>query len=239
MTKRSKPFNSTVKGNAQEAYARSVRMLIQFYGKTPDRSPNRNFRTIFFNEKMSIGGLPIPCGYAIAAYASFEQVLQRNWHILGILRAQTERRLPAILSVEEVRKLLAPLKPPELCLSFHRILLRSETSRGTLSRSLRYRYDRMMIHVHRGKGAKDRYVPLPQSTLNLLRTIGSPTAILLSSFQPLAEPDKGSRRLRLPWPKAVSKGPSVEPSLLPKSQKNGLRSYPPALLCHSSFRGRG
>jgi hypothetical protein len=23
----------------------------------------------------------------------------------------------------------------------------------------------MMIHVHRGKGAKDRYVPLPQSTL--------------------------------------------------------------------------
>lgn len=28
---------------------------------------------------------------------------------------------------------------------------------------------RMMIHVHRGKGAKDRYVPLPQATLNLLR----------------------------------------------------------------------
>jgi integrase/recombinase XerD len=27
----------------------------------------------------------------------------------------------------------------------------------------------MMIHVHRGKGAKDRYVPLPQATLNLLR----------------------------------------------------------------------
>lgn len=28
---------------------------------------------------------------------------------------------------------------------------------------------RMMIHVHRGKGAKDRFVPLPQETLNLLR----------------------------------------------------------------------
>jgi integrase len=28
---------------------------------------------------------------------------------------------------------------------------------------------RMMIHVHRGKGAKDRYVPLPNSTLGLLR----------------------------------------------------------------------
>ena len=28
---------------------------------------------------------------------------------------------------------------------------------------------RMMVHVHRGKGAKDRYVPLPTSTLLLLR----------------------------------------------------------------------
>jgi integrase len=28
---------------------------------------------------------------------------------------------------------------------------------------------RMRIHVHRGKGAKDRYVPLPAATLDLLR----------------------------------------------------------------------
>jgi len=28
---------------------------------------------------------------------------------------------------------------------------------------------RMMVHIHRGKGAKDRYIPLPQSTLLLLR----------------------------------------------------------------------
>jgi len=29
--------------------------------------------------------------------------------------------------------------------------------------------DRMRIHVHRGKGAKDRQVPLPEATLNVLR----------------------------------------------------------------------
>jgi integrase/recombinase XerD len=28
---------------------------------------------------------------------------------------------------------------------------------------------RMLVHVHRGKGAKDRYVPLPASTLAMLR----------------------------------------------------------------------
>jgi len=29
---------------------------------------------------------------------------------------------------------------------------------------------RLMIHVHRGKGAKDRFVPLPHATLAILRT---------------------------------------------------------------------
>ena len=29
--------------------------------------------------------------------------------------------------------------------------------------------ERMMVHIHRGKGAKDRYVPLPSSTLTWLR----------------------------------------------------------------------
>src|SRR5688572_12365565 len=37
-------------------------------------------------------------------------VLARDWHILSILRAQNEHRLPAVLSVDEVRNLLAQVK---------------------------------------------------------------------------------------------------------------------------------
>jgi site-specific recombinase XerD len=32
---------------------------------------------------------------------------------------------------------------------------------------------RMLVHVHHGKGAKDRYVPLPSRTLSLLRQYGA------------------------------------------------------------------
>jgi site-specific recombinase XerD len=29
----------------------------------------------------------------------------------------------------------------------------------------------MMVHIHRGKGSKDRYIPLPSSTLNVSRAL--------------------------------------------------------------------
>jgi integrase/recombinase XerD len=35
--------------------------------------------------------------------------------------------------------------------------------------------ERMLVHVRRGKGAKDRYVPLPSRTLTLLRQYGTAT----------------------------------------------------------------
>jgi integrase/recombinase XerD len=38
----------------------------------------------------------------------YVHVLACDWHILSILRAQNEHRLPAVLSVDEVRKLFGP-----------------------------------------------------------------------------------------------------------------------------------
>jgi site-specific recombinase XerD len=100
----------------------------------------------------------------------YVHVLARDWHILSILRAQNEHRLPAVLSVEEVRSILAQVK------TFHNhVFLSTVYSCGLrLHEGLHLEVSdidsqRMMIHVHRGKGAKDRYVPLPQSTLHLLR----------------------------------------------------------------------
>ena len=44
---------------------------------------------------------------------------------------------------------------------------------------------RLMLHVHRGKGARDRVLPLPQQTLLLLRQYWKkPTAIPACCFPP-------------------------------------------------------
>ncbi|HEY7318460.1 MAG TPA: tyrosine-type recombinase/integrase [Candidatus Binatia bacterium] len=55
---------------------------------------------------------------------------------------------------------------------------------------------RMMIHVHRGKGAKDRYLPLPNPTLNCCANTGALTAIPGCSSQRSAEAAKPPHRLK-------------------------------------------
>jgi site-specific recombinase XerD len=155
----------------QQAYTRSVHMLSQFYGKTPDLVTEQELQDYFLQRKNVNHWSPKTMRICYCGIRFFyEKVLDRNWHILSILRAQNERRLPAVLSVEEVRSLFAHIKTFQ-----NYAYLSTVYSCGLrLHEALHLEVSdidssRMMIHVHRGKGAKDRYVALPQSTLQLLR----------------------------------------------------------------------
>jgi len=100
----------------------------------------------------------------------FVQVLRRDWNLFNFLRAKSESRLPAVLSREEVRAVLGCVRTPH-----NRAYLSTVYACGLRLQEALYLEvsdidaDRMMIHVHRGKGAKDRFVPLPKKTLDTLR----------------------------------------------------------------------
>ena len=155
----------------QECYTRAVRLLVDFYQKTPDLVIEPELQDYFLHRrnvsKWSAATLRI-------AYSGikffFIHVLQRDWHIFSYLKAKREQRLPCILSREEVFSILNHLT------TFHNYAFHS-TVYGCglrISEALALQVSdidgkRMMIHVHRGKGAKDRYVPLAQDTYQLLR----------------------------------------------------------------------
>jgi len=156
---------------SQQAYARAVRMLVQFYGKSPDEIAEEELQDYFLHRKNVSKWSPNTMRICYCGIRFFYQhVLQRDWHILNILRAQTEHRLPSVLSLEEVRKLLGCVKTAQ-----NYVFLSTVYSCGLRLQEAQHLEvsdvdsKRMMIHVHRGKGAKDRYVPLPHSTLKLLR----------------------------------------------------------------------
>jgi len=192
----------------QQAYTRSVRMLSQFYEKTPDLVSEQELQDYFLQRKNVNHWSPKTMRICYCGIRFFYvNVLERNWHILSILRAQNERRLPAVLSVDEARSLLAHIK------TFHNYAYLSTVySCGLrLHEGLHLEVSdidssRMMIHVHRGKGAKDRYVPLPQSTLKLLRRYWLTHRHPCLRFPALGRSGTGAKQAQTPMAKSSVQG---------------------------------
>jgi integrase/recombinase XerD len=155
----------------QEAYTRAVRQLAAHYHKSPDQISEAELRQYFLYLKNVKHYSRPTMTVAICGIRFFyEQTLQRNWAIFGIVRPAPEKKLPVILSLAEVRQILAGVRLPRYKVGLTTIYscgLRLQE--GTHLQVADIDSARMMIHVRHGKGAKDRYVPLPQRTLQLLR----------------------------------------------------------------------
>jgi integrase/recombinase XerD len=156
----------------QEAYVREGRLLAQFYHQSPDRITEQELQRYFLHRKNVDGLAPASLRLCYSGLRFFSQpVLTRDWHTLSLLRAHTTHRLPAVLSVEEVKRLLTSATPWHNQVSFTTV-----SSLGLrLHEALCLQVSdidgpRLQVQVHRGKGAKDRDVPLPAETLTLLRT---------------------------------------------------------------------
>jgi integrase/recombinase XerD len=155
-----------------ESYVREVRLLAQFSHTSPDRIAEQELQHYFLHRKNVDGLVPASMRICSSGIRFFSQhVLQRDWHTLSLLRAQTTHRLPAVLRVEEVRRLLAAAPPVHNQVSFTTVYSLGLRLQEALSpQGSDIDGQRLQVHVHRGKGAKDRYVPLPQDPLALLRT---------------------------------------------------------------------
>ena len=155
----------------QEAYTRAVRQLAAHYHKSPDQISEAELRQYFLFIKNVKHYSRNTMTVAICGIRFFyEQTLNRNWAIFGIVRPAPDKKLPVILSPAEVRQILALIRLPryQVCLkTIYACGLRLQE--GTNLQVADIDSARMMIHVRHGKGAKDRYVPLPQRTLELLR----------------------------------------------------------------------
>jgi integrase/recombinase XerD len=155
----------------QEAYVRAVRQLSEHYHKSPDQITEAELRQYFlFIKNIKHYSRPTMTIAICGIKFFFERTLAKEWTTFNLVRPAPEKKLPVILSREEVRQLLSLIRRPRyrVCLStIYACGLRLQE--GTNLRVADLDSGRMMIHVRHGKGAKDRYVPLPQGTLELLR----------------------------------------------------------------------
>src|SRR5215831_17117737 len=145
----------------QQAYVREVRLLAQFYHKAPDRISEQELQHYFLHRKNVDGLAPASMRICYSGIGFFYQhVLQRDWHTLTLMRAQTAHHLPAVLSIEEVRRLLAAATPLHNQVYFTTVYSLGLRLHDALFLQISdIDGQRRQVHVHRSKRTKDRYVP--------------------------------------------------------------------------------
>jgi site-specific recombinase XerD len=154
-----------------DMYVRAVSQLIKYYQKLPEKITDEELRQYFLYNKTERGWSRTASTISLCGIKLFYTItLKRDWTNLKFVRPEKEAKLPIVLSKKEVRKICNAAK-----MSYHRACLKTIYSlglrlgEGTHLQVSDIDSDRMFVHIHRGKGNRDRYVPLPGKTLAILR----------------------------------------------------------------------
>lgn len=155
----------------QEAYLRAVEQLAKHYGKSPAEVESEELRAYFLYLLKEKGLSRSSANVALNGIKFLvEKTLKRDWQPIGLAHIRQAKKLPVVLSVAEVNHILSCIRHPRYrtCLgTIYACGLRLQEGIHLQVKDIDSQ--RMMLHVREGKGNKDRYVPLPESVLVLLR----------------------------------------------------------------------
>jgi integrase/recombinase XerD len=157
--------------HTKRSYIRTVEDFARRFNCSPDRLGPRHIREyqaeLFEKRKLS----PSSVAVRLAALRFFYcKTLKKGWSIAETPYPKRGHRLPAILSQEEVARLIQAAGT-----SFHRTLLMTLYATGARNAELtRLKFSdvdkqRMLVHIQGGKGRKDRDVMLSPKLLEELR----------------------------------------------------------------------
>jgi len=154
-----------------ECYTQHLTRLEKFYHKKPDLINENEMREYLLYMKDVKKYSEAFFKQALSAFRYFyEKTLHRKWKTLKFVYPKKEKKLPDVLSVKEVRLILSHVRVQR----FYTILstlysLGLRISEGVQLSIADIDSPRHLVHVRGGKGSKDRFVPLPEKTLSILR----------------------------------------------------------------------
>ncbi len=176
----------------QEAYLRAVRQLSRFHdGCCPRQVTEQQVKDYLLWMRAEKRAAPGTLRIAIGGLRFFyRQTCPREWTVLQKFRIPNETRLPTVLTIDEVQRIIHAIRRERFRAYFWTVYSCGLRLNEALALQVGdVDAQRMRIHIHRGKGAKDRLIPLPTATLDVLR-----------------EYWKTHRHARLLFPKTTSQG---------------------------------
>lgn len=155
----------------QKGYSICVKVFQRFYGKPAVELGENEIREflhyLIVEKKLSLGSVNV---YNGALKFLYEVTLQREWNDKNLPRLKHYRKLPAILSQQEVQSIFDATENLK-----HKCMLMTVYSSGlrvsevTKLKLTDIDSKNMQIFIREGKGKKDRYTLLSQANLEMLR----------------------------------------------------------------------
>jgi site-specific recombinase XerD len=152
-------------------YLRAVRQLADYCQRTPGKITEDQLRRYFLylknEKKFAYGSLRVAFSGIKFFYT---RTCKRSWDTLAKMKLQNVTTLPEVLTIAQVHSIIDACTTQRMAVYFWTVYsLGLRMQEGLNLQVGDVDAKRGMVHVHRGKGAKDRYIPLPSSTLQLLR----------------------------------------------------------------------
>lgn len=154
-----------------DVYSRAVRRLTQHYDCCPDQLTTEQLE-VYFAELVESHSWSTVKVDRNGLQFFWKHVLKRDWSWVKIIKAPKIQSLPDILTFTEIEQLIGATHKLR-----YRVFLLTTYSMGLrLGEALALQVSdidgqRKQVHIRRGKGHKDRLVPLPDLTYHALRAL--------------------------------------------------------------------
>ena len=152
-----------------DVYSRAVRGLVARFDRCPDRLTRKQL-TQYFSELVDSHSWSTVKTDRNGLQFFWTHVLHKKWRWVDIVKPPQVKTIPAVLSISEVQLLVQSARQ----LRYRVFIVVTYTLGLRLSEALNLQLrdidaGNQRVHIRRGKGAKDRFVPLPAYTLGVMR----------------------------------------------------------------------
>ncbi len=154
-----------------DSYSRAIRRVSAYFDCLPEKLTPDNLKDYFaaLVESHSWSTVKID---RLGLQFYWRHILKKDWQWIDIVKPPKVKNLPDILTTSEIERLIGATRKLR-----YRVFLLVTYSMGLrLEEALSLQVgdidaDRKLIHIRRGKGHKDRFVPLPDLTLKALHAL--------------------------------------------------------------------
>jgi len=161
-----------LQGKAQktvDSYSRAIRRITHYFDCCPDELTPEQLQNYFADMVKNHSWSMVKID-RLGLQFYWKHILQKDWQWINIVKPPVVKSIPDVLTPSEIERLISHTKK----LRYQVYLLTVYSMGLRLQEALSLQVsdidaDRKLVHIRRGKGAKDRMVPLPQLTLKALR----------------------------------------------------------------------